>query len=72
MQRKIGVLLPEKGCVIGAIQIPNKYSYVSKFQSISYTGREDREKSCDRFSLFPARKSESHVCTGVSTEDVFS
>ena len=46
VQRKIGVLLPEKGCVIGAIQKPNKYSYVSKFQSVSYMGREDREKSC--------------------------
>lgn len=46
VQRKIGVLLPEKGCVIGAIQKPNKYSCVSKFQSVSYMGREDREKSC--------------------------
>ena len=50
VQRKIGVLLPEKGCVIGAIQKPNKkkkktnkYSYISKFQSVSYMGREERK-----------------------------
>lgn len=60
VQRKIGVLLPEKGCVIAAIQKPNKYSYVSKFQSVSYMGREDREKSCKQI-VFPAQKSEFRV-----------
>ena len=38
VQRTVGVLPPEKGCMIGAIKKPSKYSYISRFRSVSDTG----------------------------------